>query len=267
MSPLAHAPIWDAVADAYLDEILPIFERVAERALDAVAAQAGEVALDVACGPGTLSVLAARRGLRVHALDLSTEMVRHLEGRAAGLPITAVQGDGQALPHPDASFDVAFSLFGLMFFPDRHAGLSELRRVLRPDGRVALTSWGARADVPHLATFFSTLIPHLPFAPPPPAALPLADPSTAVAELEAAGFIDVAVDDVPVAFGWPSAEAWVDSFGRSNAHVVLARHALGAGWPAARDAVVAAVRAAHGDGEVRYTSPANLIVGRVPLTG
>src|SRR5699024_11098930 len=92
--------------------------------------------LDVACGPGTLTLLAAAAGATVTALDFSSPMIAQLRTRAAALDLASAvevhEGGGQRLPFASAVFDAAFSMFGLMFFPDRHAGLRELARVLKP---------------------------------------------------------------------------------------------------------------------------------------
>ena len=94
----------------------------------------GSRIVDVACGPGTLSVLAAQAGHQLDALDFSRPMITKLTERMMALGVRAIKshvGDGQALPFPDGTFDAGFSMFGLMFFPDRAKGFAELRRVLR----------------------------------------------------------------------------------------------------------------------------------------
>src|SRR4029077_9096481 len=100
---------------------------------------------DVAAGPGTLSLIAAAAGARVSAIDFSERMVDEFRTRAAAAGLAGALdirvGDGQALPFESAAYDCACSIFGLMFFPDRHAGLREMRRVLRPGGRAIVSSW------------------------------------------------------------------------------------------------------------------------------
>ena len=94
---------------------------------------------DIAAGPGTLRLIAAAGGATVSAVDLSSQMVAQFRARIAAANLdTAVDvrvGDGQQLPFETAAFDAAFSMFGLMFFPDRAAGLREMKRVLKPGGR------------------------------------------------------------------------------------------------------------------------------------
>lgn len=114
--------------------------------LDLVELRAGERVLDVACGTGVVSRLAARRvapGGTVTGLDLNEGMLS-VAGRLPlppGLTIDWRQGSALALPFADQAFDVVVCQHGVMFFPDRLKALSEMRRVLTPGGRVALSVW------------------------------------------------------------------------------------------------------------------------------
>lgn len=138
-NPLASAGTWDLVADAYAADLLPWAEHFAREALRLAALPPEPHIVDVACGPGTLALLAAREGARVSAIDFSPQMIANLNRRAeeAGLSLVDARvGDGQNLPFDDKSFDGAFSIVGLVFFPDRDAGFRELYRVLKP-GRPA----------------------------------------------------------------------------------------------------------------------------------
>jgi SAM-dependent methyltransferase len=87
----------------------------------------------------------ARRGHRVTAIDASPAMVARTKERASttGLVIDALTMDGQDLAFPDRSFDAALSILGVILFPDAVRGLSELRRVVRPGGRIVLVTWTA----------------------------------------------------------------------------------------------------------------------------
>ena len=105
-SPLATAEPWDLVAEGYVAENLISFEAFAREALRLVPAT-GDV-LDVAAGPGSLALQAARTARQVHAIDFAPAMLAQLHARAAqagiGNVITRV-ADGQALPFPDESFE------------------------------------------------------------------------------------------------------------------------------------------------------------------
>ena len=136
-------------ASAYAEEVVPLFSRYAEDALRIAGVGAGQDVLDVATGPGTLAVLAARRGARVSAIDFAEAMVGKLRARIDAEAIANVEarvGDGMALPFEDASFDAAFSMFGLMFFPDRHQGFRELQEGQQVSFDVAQGQKGPTAE-------------------------------------------------------------------------------------------------------------------------
>lgn len=114
--------------------------------LDLAELRVGERILDVACGTGVVSRLAARRvapGGAVTGVDLNEGMLA-VAGRLPlppGLTIDWRPGSALALPFPDRVFDVVFCQQGLQFFPDRLKALDEMRRVLTSSGRAALSAW------------------------------------------------------------------------------------------------------------------------------
>ncbi len=119
-----------------------------ERTLDLADLRLGERVLDVACGTGAVTLLAAQRvGPTGHVigLDPSPEalaVAHSLNGQKGGAAIGWREGAAESLPFADGSFAVVTCQFGAMFFPDRMAALCEMRRVLAPGGRLALTTWG-----------------------------------------------------------------------------------------------------------------------------
>jgi demethylmenaquinone methyltransferase / 2-methoxy-6-polyprenyl-1,4-benzoquinol methylase len=126
------APVYDAmnrVMTAGLDQ------RWRRLAADAVVRPSDRV-LDACCGTGDLAVAGARAGGRVTGLDFSEAMLERARRKAPELEW--VRGDVTAMPFEDGSFDAATVGFGIRNVPDLHAGLSELRRVLRPGGRLAV---------------------------------------------------------------------------------------------------------------------------------
>lgn len=105
---------------------------------------AGEAVLDVGTGTGVVAISAARAGARVTALDLSPELLEQARenGRIAQHEdIVGVEGDAEALPYPDGSFDVVLSQFGHIFAPRPDVVIAEMRRVLTPNGRIAFATW------------------------------------------------------------------------------------------------------------------------------
>jgi SAM-dependent methyltransferase len=228
-SPLSLHSTWDLVADAYVDDVAPSFAAFADAALDAVDVVRGADVVDVACGPGTVAVRAALRGARVRALDFSAAMAEHCRAaaRAAGVDVDVVVGDGQALPYASASADAAISLFGLMFFPDRGAGMRELARVLRPGGRAAITSWQPRDHIPILHDATTCFVRAIGATAPPPTPLPLGSADDVAAAFAAAGFVDVDVRAVSVLWPFATVTAMLEQMARSTAPIRLARQAMG----------------------------------------
>jgi len=105
--------------------------------------RAGQEVLDVACGTGVVAITASRLGARVRGLDLTPELLERARenARIAGAEIAFAEGDVEAMPFPDATFDVVLSQFGHMFAPRPDVALSEMLRVLKPGGTIAFSTW------------------------------------------------------------------------------------------------------------------------------
>lgn len=145
----------------------------------------GEAVLDVGTGTGVVALTAARAGAKVTGLDLTPELLRQAgeNARIAGLAdIAWREGDAEALPYPDASFDVVLSQFGHMFAPRPDAAVAEMRRVLRPGGRVAFATWPPEHLVAQVFMFVGRHSP-----PPPPGASPPAQWGSPVVVAERLG--------------------------------------------------------------------------------
>jgi demethylmenaquinone methyltransferase/2-methoxy-6-polyprenyl-1,4-benzoquinol methylase len=106
------------------------------RATVAAVVRSGDKVLDSCCGTGDLAVAALRAGATVTGLDFSERMLERARRKSS--EIEWVQGDAQHLPFEDASFDAATVGFGVRNLDDLERGLAELRRVLRPGGRMAI---------------------------------------------------------------------------------------------------------------------------------
>ena len=116
---------------------------VGEALCEAVDLRSGSRVLDVACGAGNTALAAARRFAEVVGVDFVPALLARGRERAAAerLPVAFQDGDAEALPFPDASFDVVLSTFGVMFAPDQAQAAAELLRVCRPGGTIGLANW------------------------------------------------------------------------------------------------------------------------------
>ena len=127
--------------------------------LDGVALTPGEQVLDVACGTGLVSLRAAQSvgpDGRVVGVDLASRMVDAAQERAREQRLSNAsfaRMDAESLSFPDASFDVALCALGLMYVPDPEQAVGEMRRVLRPGGRLGLAVWGERSSCGWSAVF------------------------------------------------------------------------------------------------------------------
>lgn len=265
-SPLSTPVAWNLVAPGYAAENFDHFSKYARDALRMAQVAAGDRVLDVATGPGTLALQAGSLAREVTALDFSAEMLAELHARIGARRLANVvvrEGDGQALPFADASFDAAFSMFGLMFFPDRACGFAELFRVLAPGGRAVVSSWQHMSKVPALVELFAALaaeLPHLPFG---DGAGPLSDPDDLRREMEAAGF-RVQVEACVHAIEAADADAFWEAARRSTVHVVLLEQRMGAEAFAPVAAGIVRRLRARFPGRVRVEMPAWLALGTRP---
>jgi ubiquinone/menaquinone biosynthesis C-methylase UbiE len=142
---------WDLAAASYEALWQVQLAGVQAELLASAALAPGEQVLDVACGTGLVTFGAAQAvgpSGQVYGVDLSGKMVAALQRRAQqrGLAnVDVARMDAEELALPDAAFDVALCALGLMYMPDPERAVREMRRVLRPRGRVALAVWGERS--------------------------------------------------------------------------------------------------------------------------
>ncbi|MFY0514626.1 class I SAM-dependent methyltransferase [Streptomyces anulatus] len=142
-TPFDHAErrIWSGKAETYARTYARLCAHPAALLLDAAGVGPGSRVLDVGCGSGTISALAAGRGATVHAVDAEPGMVEatrravpEAEARTARLP---------ELPYADDTFDAVVGNFVLNHVGRPREALAELRRITRPGGRIAVTVWRA----------------------------------------------------------------------------------------------------------------------------
>jgi SAM-dependent methyltransferase len=183
---------------------------VAEQLVDSADLQAGWRVLDVATGSGNAAIAAARLGCTAVGVDYVPALLERGRRRAAaeGLDVGLLEGDAEALPFPDRSFDAVTSVFGSMFAPDHERAAAELLRVTRPEGTIALASWTPEGFIGEL---FRTVAAHVP--PPAGVASPMLwGTEHHLRELFGDGIASLEVTERTFTFRFRSAEEFVDFF-------------------------------------------------------
>ena len=124
-------------------QIARVIEGCAQEFIDRLELAPGTRVLDVACGSGNLAIPAAHKGADVTGVDIATNLIGQARERAKseGLAIQFEEGDAEQLPYDDASFDTVVTMFGAMFAPRPELVASELIRVCKPGGRIAMANW------------------------------------------------------------------------------------------------------------------------------
>ncbi len=214
--------LWSEVAEGWgerAEEVDSNSAPVTEALLEHAALTAGDRVLELACGPGGAGIAAAERVAPDGAVvlsDIAAEMTEIASARAAarGLAnVTACVRDLERIDDPDDSYDVVLCREGLMLVPDPAQAVREIRRVLRPGGRMAVAVWGQRERNPWLTVMFDAISAQL-GCPVPPTGIPgpfsLQDADRLGSLLVDAEMSDVAVVEVPVALRASSFDAWWD---------------------------------------------------------
>ena len=260
------AEAWDRWGPTLEDWLGPATEAM----LDAAGVRAGARVLDVAAGAGGQTLAAARRvgpAGRVLATDLSPAILEYAAAAARRDGLENVETrelDGESLAGiHDESVDAVISRLGIIYFPDQLGALVEMRRVLRPGGRLAAVAW----STPEHARFFSVavaiirrraeLAPPLPGQPGP---FSLASDGALAAALEQAGFSDVSVQAVASPLRMSSAAECLrlqqQSYGALHQMLAgLDEAARDAAWHEVGDAL------AEFDGADGFIAPCELLVG------
>jgi SAM-dependent methyltransferase len=141
----------------------------AEQLCETADLQAGWRVLDVATGSGNAALAAARRGCHAVGIDYVPALLERGRTRAVAeqLPVEFLAGDAEQLPFQDATFDAVISIYGVMFAPNHRLAASELVRVCRPGGRIALACWAPDGFIGETFRLFSRFLPPTPGLQPP----------------------------------------------------------------------------------------------------
>ena len=267
---------WNVAADGWIKWAEPV-ERavhvVSERLVEMAGVEPGSRVLDIACGYGEPALTAAKAAGpegTVVATDISAQMIAHARERAAEAGAENLEFEeapAGSLDFPHESFDAAVSRWGIIFEPDGEGVAAKVRGFLKPDSRLAISSWGQPDQVPFLSIPMRTVMKRLDVPPPPPGTPgPLSRPTPEALSglLEGGGFSDVDVDDLTVTLEWESPEEFT-TYVREIAppiSALMASHPQDVQeetWAAITEAVR---DAAGGEGPVSFTNAVLLAAGR-----
>lgn len=260
---------WNEVAEGYSSSrVVSGFSMQAGALLaDAVKAGPGRRILDLACGPGYAAAEAARRGADVIGVDIAAAMISTAQ---QNVPTGEFHvSSAEQLPFPDDHVDGVMCGLGLPHFADAERVFAEVRRVTRPDGQIAFTTWCTPDKVPFFGIVFTAVAEHGSLEvdlPDGPDMFRFAVESEAEAVLAAEGFVDVCFETLPLTAAVESGAEAMDLVTRAT---VRTRALYEAQTDAARSAiaeyVAQSVEALRGtDGSITVDMPAVLISARVP---
>jgi SAM-dependent methyltransferase len=264
---------WDDHVAVYEQVFEPLSSAFASQALKRLDLRPGERLIDVGAPPAPAAHMAAARGADVMAIDASPAMAARIAMRATdaavGDRVHARVMDGMALDLPDASFDAAISLFGVILFPDAGAGMREIARVLTPGGRVAVVTW-TESERYELVARLIAAIAAVRGPPAPPASLPAQlryrDEPAFRSLLVEAGLAVNAIVRMEEQWRLPSARWLADriAFAPGMASMI---GALDGDRTAVLESFVAALERDQGQGEIILSAIAHLGIGINPATG
>ena len=198
----------------------------------------GEKLLDVACGTGNATIPAAQAGADATGLDITPKLLEDAQrnAEAAGVEIEWVEGDAEALPFDDGSFDVVLSTFGCMFAPNQKQTASEIARVVRPGGRFGIAAWTPTGNI---GQFFMRMAG---FMPPPPEGFQPPTlwgvPEHVEGLFEGTG-VELSMEPTTVEFQFDSVENAFEEYATKFGPVIMLRQATEADgrWPEAMETI------------------------------
>jgi len=215
----AAAQLWGSADYSGLAKRL---EPAADALVDAAAPQPGEHVLDVAAGTGNVAIRAAARGAHVIAADIAPRMVQ-LGRERTGAAVEWIEADVEDLPMLDATVDVVLSAFGVIFAPRPQVALTQLRRVLKPGGRLALAAWTADGYIAQRAEIIKRFVPADPAA---PDSLSWGD-STTFQQRLATEFTDISIERRALPWHFDSPQQMTAFYDAHSAAYIAAKEAAG----------------------------------------
>ena len=219
----AHRVTWDS--GDYASVAQRLVQEVADAAVAAADPKPGEEIIDVATGSGNAAIPAALLGAQVTGLDIAPSLLEAARRRAdeADVEIDWIEGDAEALPFPEASFDKVLSVLGVQFTPRHELTAQELVRVVRPGGAIVLANWTPRG---YIGQFFKTISPRLPKPPAGASPPPLWGDEAHVRELFAGMGVELEFESRSVVFEHESPTAFIDYMADCYGPLLKARERL-----------------------------------------
>jgi ubiquinone/menaquinone biosynthesis C-methylase UbiE len=155
--------VFNAAADHFDHPVLSFWNRFGQGTIDRLALRAGDRVLDVCCGSGASAIPAAAHvgpTGQVLGVDLAESLLELARIKAQQQGLNNIEfrcGDFETLGFPDESFDAVVCVFGIFFVPDMVAAIQELWRMVRPGGKLAITSWGEAVFEPGNQLFWRVI--------------------------------------------------------------------------------------------------------------
>ncbi len=257
---------WESVVSEYDAAFGDLTTQAIEPLLDAVGGGPGVCLLDVATGPGYVAAAAAKRGAEVVGIDFSAPMVA--EARRRHPSIEFQEGDAEALPFSDGSFDAVVMNFGMLHLGQPDQALTEAHRVLRAGGRIGFTVWakpeesvGFDITLRAIRTCGNMNVP----LPQGPSFFRFSDYDECRRALGAAGFVNPRVTKVPQIWRLPSPETLFEAMRGATVRTAgLLRAQSDEALKAIRTAIRDAARAYQRDDRIELPMPAVLASGTKP---
>jgi SAM-dependent methyltransferase len=200
-------------------------EPAAEHVVALAGVRAGERVLDIATGTGNAALIAARAGGRVSGVDVAPRLIEVARARAGaeGTEASFLVGDMAMLPFEDGGFDLALSVFGMIFADDADRAFGEMIRVLNPGGRAFLSAWVPAGPVDAMVSVFARAIAEITGSRPPRFAW---HESRAVSELAARHGARARFHEAAVTIVAESPEAYLNANQRDHPMSVVGRPLL-----------------------------------------
>jgi len=246
--------------------VAEVLEPHAEALAEACQITPGTTVLDVAAGNGNFALAAARRGAIVTATDLTPLMVELGRARSAdaGVSITWAEADAEQLPYEDASYDIVASVFGAMFAPRPQLVASEMFRVAKPGGLVAMANYSPGGYLGKLSDLMNALVPRPPVEFPSP--FEWGDEAVLRRRFEALA-ASIEIQHRTLYFESDSVEAFLEFWENTNGpQAALKARVTADVYQRAQTEKEQLVRELNesGDGRLKVSSPYLLVLARVP---